>query len=198
MQCCKSRKDDYIRKFKKLLGRIDVSLIAIIMFGVVLISASFYCKIQERAKYNALKITNENNEMEILRLNDALSNYEEIYKTKEKENIALHAEVETLKSSNVKYIGQFKISYYCACEKCCGKTDGITASGVKVANGVTVAADTSILPFGTKIYIEGIGERIVQDKGGAIKGNKIDVYVPSHSEIPSVGVHDSNVWVVIE
>lgn len=63
---------------------------------------------------------------------------------------------------------------------CCGKTDGITRSGIKAVEGITIAADWSVLPVGTVVYIEGIGERIVQDTGGAIKGNKIDIFVSSH------------------
>lgn len=198
-QCNVARcgKDDYIRKIKNLLGKLDVSLIAIVALGVALISVSIYCKAEEKA-YDALKITSENNEIEIRRLNDVLADYEEIYKTKEEEIAVLHNEVETLKTSKAKYVGNFKIAYYCACEQCCGKATGITASGAKATDGVTVAADTSILPFGAKLYIEGVGERIVQDRGGAIKGNIIDVYVSSHNKIPSVGVHNSNVWVVME
>lgn len=110
----------------------------------------------------------------------------------------LHTQLETLKNDNIRYSGEFKVSYYCACKQCCGKTDGITASGVKAEEGITVAADTSMFPFGTKIYIVGIGERTVQDKGGAIKGNKIDVYVKSHDRIPKVGVHNASVWVVMD
>ena len=53
-----------------------------------------------------------------------------------------------------------------------------------------------MLPFGTKVYIEGVGERIVQDRGGAVKGNVIDVYVSSHSQIPPEGIHYANVWLV--
>lgn len=70
---------------------------------------------------------------------------------------------------------KYVITAYCPCVKCCGKNDGITASGVKAVEGVTVAMNKSI-PFGTKIYIDGVGERIVQDRGGAIKGNHIDLY----------------------
>ena len=75
---------------------------------------------------------------------------------------------------------------YCACKKCCGKTDGITASGVKAVQGVTVAMNKSI-PFGTRVYIEGVGERVVQDRGGAIKGNKVDIFFNNHSDALKFG-----------
>ena len=118
----------------------------------------------------------------------------------EKQNTVTQAQtdLEALKQVSVKYIGRFKITYYCSCKQCTGSGTGITASGVKATDGVTVAADTSILPFGTKLYIQGIGERMVQDRGGAIKGNKIDVYVSNHNQIPSVGTHYSDVWLVIK
>jgi 3D (Asp-Asp-Asp) domain-containing protein len=71
---------------------------------------------------------------------------------------------------------------YCSCVKCCGKSDGITASGVKAVEGITIAADIRKLPMGTKVYIEGLGERIVQDTGSAIKGNRIDIFFDSHEQ----------------
>lgn len=83
-------------------------------------------------------------------------------------------------------IEEYVITAYCHCVKCCGKADGITASGVKATEGVTVAMDKS-MPFGTKIYIDGIGERIVQDRGGAIKGNRIDLYFNNHQEALNFG-----------
>lgn len=140
----------------------------------------------------------EDREVEINRLNDVISDWENLIAVQSEENASLKTEIETLKTQPIRYIGTFKVTYYCSCEQCCGKTDGITASGAKVAEGVTVAADISMLPFGTKIYIEGIGERIVQDTGGKIKGNKLDVYVASHEQVPSVGVHNASVWVVTE
>lgn len=149
-------------------------------------------------EYKTLAETNENNEIEIRRLTDVVADYEDVFEEKDKEIANLYTEIDVFKQAKVKYVGEFKIVYYCACEQCCGKTNGVTASGVKAQDGITIAADTSILPFGTKVYIEGVGERVVQDRGGAIKGNVVDVYVFSHDRIPSVGTHISNVWVVTE
>ena len=87
------------------------------------------------------------------------------------------------------------ITAYCHCAKCCGKTDGITASGDKATEGVTIAMDKS-MPFGTKIYIDGVGERIVQDRGGAIKGNRIDLYFDSHQEALNFGRQTKQVTIL--
>ena len=89
----------------------------------------------------------------------------------------------------------YTITAYCHCAKCCGKSDGITASGEKAVEGITVAMDKSI-PFGTKIYIDGIGERIVQDRGGAIKGNRIDLYFDSHQEALNFGRQTKQVTIL--
>jgi len=59
-------------------------------------------------------------------------------------------------------------------------TGNQTASGTWPKVG-TVAADTKVLPFGTKVYIPGYGIGTVEDRGGAIKGNMLDVYLPSRS-----------------
>lgn len=87
------------------------------------------------------------------------------------------------------------ITAYCPCVKCCGKSDGITASGVKAVEGVTVAMNKSI-PFGTKIYIDGVGERIVQDRGGAIKGNRIDLYFSDHQSALNFGRQTKQVTIL--
>ena len=90
-------------------------------------------------------------------------------------------------------LGVYKLTAYCACRKCCGKTDGITASGVKAVQGVTIAADTRILPFGTEVIIDG-HEYIVQDRGGAIKGNRIDVYFDNHQDALNFGVKYKEIY----
>lgn len=74
---------------------------------------------------------------------------------------------------------------------------GITASGMKAQRGV-VAVDTSVIPFGTKLYIEGYGYAIAGDTGGAIKGNKVDVFVDSYNEAIQYGVKNVNVYILGE
>lgn len=59
-------------------------------------------------------------------------------------------------------------------------TGNRTASGTWPKVG-TVAADTDILPFGTKVYIPGYGIGTVEDRGGEINGNRMDVYLPSRA-----------------
>ena len=79
-----------------------------------------------------------------------------------------------------------EVTAYCPCKLCCGpQAQGITASGKLVSynNGRFVAADTSVLPFGTQLIIPGYAdEKAVEviDRGGAIKGNKLDVYFDDH------------------
>lgn len=58
---------------------------------------------------------------------------------------------------------------------------GLTASGTTVQEGRTIAVDTSVIPMGWWVYIEGLGFRRAEDKGSAVKGNKIDVYFDSES-----------------
>lgn len=100
---------------------------------------------------------------------------------------------------NLWSLGEFKITAYCPCEECCGywatvrPTDEngepivYTASGSIAAEGVTAAADTSILPFGTVLVIDG-HEYTVQDRGGMVKGSHVDVYFDSHEAANEFGV----------
>jgi len=87
----------------------------------------------------------------------------------------------------------YRVTFYCACMECCGKTNAITASGEKATAGVTVAASSTI-PFGTRLWIEGYGERVVQDRGGAIGMNRLDVYVNTHAEALSHGSRMIRIW----
>ena len=58
---------------------------------------------------------------------------------------------------------------------------GITASGARVREGTTVACPPE-LPFGTRVHIAGVGERTCLDRGSAIKGRRLDVYIADRSE----------------
>lgn len=90
--------------------------------------------------------------------------------------------------------GVYKVTAYCACMKCCGKTNGITASGAKATANHTIAAP-STFAFGTKVVINGV-TYTVEDRGGAIQGNRIDIYMNSHAEALAWGVRYVDVEVL--
>ena len=90
---------------------------------------------------------------------------------------------------------QADISYYCPMECCNGIYSGITASGTVPQEGRTVAAGPQF-DFGTEIEINGT-VYIVEDRGSAIKGNKLDVFMDSHSECLKRGRHTETVYIKI-
>jgi len=88
----------------------------------------------------------------------------------------------------------FKATAYCSCEKCCDKDPsdewyGITASGKRARWG-TVAVDKRVIKLGSTLRIKGFPNTLfrAEDVGGAIKGNRIDVWFPSHREALKFGV----------
>jgi len=83
------------------------------------------------------------------------------------------------------------VSAYCPCEICCEDfADGITASGHKIQKGDKFAAAPRKYPFGTEMIIPGYaGDKVVEvkDVGGAIKGNRLDIYFDTHGEALEFG-----------
>lgn len=84
--------------------------------------------------------------------------------------------------------GKFSLSGYCACKKCSSGT-GLTYSGARVRENHTVAADKKVLPIGTMIILEGAvgkdgsvydGVYKVEDIGGGVNNNHLDIYRPTH------------------
>lgn len=86
----------------------------------------------------------------------------------------------------------FNTSAYCSCSKCCGKSTGITSSGAKATSWYTLAAGSGY-PIGTVIYIPYFKNKpnggwfVVQDRGGAISNNRLDVYMGTHSQALQFG-----------
>ncbi|SHI50794.1 3D domain-containing protein [Lutispora thermophila] len=72
---------------------------------------------------------------------------------------------------------------------------GITRSGLKVRHGI-VAVDPSVIPLGTWLYVEGYGEALAADTGGAIKGNRIDLYFDSPSDVAKYGKKKVKVYIL--
>lgn len=101
------------------------------------------------------------------------------------------------------YLGEFRVTAYCSCEKCCGKwaenrPNGIVygAAGVELKAGVSCA---SPLPLGTVVEVEGLGEYIVQDRPAQwvidkYGENQIDIYFDNHEEACEFGLKQLNVY----
>ena len=67
----------------------------------------------------------------------------------------------------------------------CGGCSGKTATGLDLRanpNLKVIAVDPNIIPIGTKVHVDGYGDAIAADTGGAIHGNKIDIFIPTESE----------------
>jgi 3D (Asp-Asp-Asp) domain-containing protein len=85
-------------------------------------------------------------------------------------------------------LGTFKLTAYCSCPACCGSwADGTTYTGTKATAGRTIAVDPDVIPLGSTVYING-QPYIAEDIGGAIQGNRIDVYFPTHQDAIEFGV----------
>jgi len=72
---------------------------------------------------------------------------------------------------------------------------GVTASGMRAQVGV-VAVDTNVIPFHTRMYIEGYGFAVAGDRGGAIRGYKVDLYFNTREETIQFGRRNLRVWIL--
>ena len=100
-------------------------------------------------------------------------------------------------------LGEYRITAYCACEKCCGewaknRPGGIVvgAAGIELVAGVSCA---SPLPLGTVVEVEGLGEYIVQDRPAQwvidkYGENQIDIYFDNHEAASAFGLKQLNVY----
>lgn len=93
-------------------------------------------------------------------------------------------------------LGEWRVTAYCPCAKCCGAwADGRFADNTPVDGQAlkAVAAPKSI-PLGTLLYVEGIGQVVVRDRGGAIRGKRLDVFHARHADALQFGVTRAKVW----
>lgn len=118
------------------------------------------------------------------------------------ETIAYIEEIETAEPEK-EFLGNFRITAYCSCKKCCGKwadnrPNGIVygASGEELKAGHSVA---STLPFGTELHIDGLGDYVVQDRFASwvvekYGQNIVDVYFDNHEEACQFGLKYLDVY----
>ena len=90
------------------------------------------------------------------------------------------------------YIEDCELTAYCPCAVCCGKDNGITATGTVAQEGVTIAVDPDVIPLGSWVEIDGHTYH-AEDVGGAVNGNHIDIYFNSHDAAWDFGRRYANV-----
>ncbi|MGM7634601.1 3D domain-containing protein [Bacillus sp. Hm123] len=102
------------------------------------------------------------------------------------------------KPTNQKVVKELTVrasAYTAYCRGC----SGITATGINLKKNPyakVIAVDPRVIPLGSKVYVEGYGEAIAGDKGGAIKGNRIDVHMPTKKRAYSWGVRKVKIKVL--
>lgn len=153
----------------------------------------------------------------VWRLNGIKSDIKELeFKIKENKEMInyVYDEIET-EENELKYslqpikesLGEFKLTAYCSCEKCCGKwalnrpkdenwKDIVYGStGSILIAGTSIAVDPSVIPYGSQVEING-HTYTAHDTGAAIKGNRIDVYFDSHQNALNFGVQYADVYLI--
>ena len=106
------------------------------------------------------------------------------------------------KGGTIEDAGTWYCTAYCTEKRrhICGTGTGITASGEPVEAFVSCALNRHNLkayPFGTHIYIEGVGERVVMDTGGGVRQKQIDCAVDTHyNAVHWSGQGDHRVWIL--
>jgi 3D (Asp-Asp-Asp) domain-containing protein len=86
-------------------------------------------------------------------------------------------------------------AYTASCEGC----SGVTATGINLKDNPdkkVISVDPNVIPLGSKVHVEGYGYATAADTGGAIKGNKIDVFIPSKEQANDWGRRSVNVKVL--
>lgn len=96
-----------------------------------------------------------------------------------------------------KTISVVATAYTAKCEGC----SGITYTGINLnedRHAKVIAVDPNVIPLGSKVYVEGYGYAVAGDIGGAIKGNRIDIHLPTTQEALNWGVREVKVTVIEE
>lgn len=190
-------------KSKSFLIFSIVCLIISIIFSFFIICSSFVVlKDAKRLLYSA-EVENQ----KIYDIKEFAFSEAVVDETEEKSVVEKPEESQVVLESKKESLGEFKLTAYCSCEKCCGKwalnrpkdengKDIVYGStGAILAAGASIAVDPSVIPYGSQVEING-HTYTAHDTGGAIKGNRIDVYFDNHQDALRFGVQYAEVFLI--
>ena len=92
-------------------------------------------------------------------------------------------------------LGIFTTTGYCPCESCSGRWGRLTSTGALACAGHTVAVDPQIIPYGTRLMINGV-IYTAEDCGGGVNGNHIDIFYDTHEESRAHGIQAAEVFLI--
>lgn len=95
---------------------------------------------------------------------------------------------EKLEKLQGKYLGTFELTAYCY--------GNVTATGTTPTANRTIAVDPKVIPYGSRVRVEGYGTYIAEDCGGAVKGNIIDIYIPGYENCINFGRRKAKVYIL--
>lgn len=97
--------------------------------------------------------------------------------------------------TNGRFLGTFRTTGYCPCSRCCGKWGKRTSTGAIPRSGHTVAVDPKVIPYGTKLLINGV-VYTAEDCGSGVNGKHIDIFYDSHIQALRHGRRSAEVYLV--
>ena len=123
---------------------------------------------------------------------------ERCYLTEEEMEQAENELIEAALLARSHTLENVNITHYCTCARCCGKSDGITASGRRAVPGVSVGVDPSMIPLGSTVMAD-YGDGVLHyyradDTGSGVNGAHIDLCLESHEAAIQAGVRTATIY----
>lgn len=180
-----------------------VCLIISIIFSFFIICSSFFVLKDAKSLLYSAEVEIQN----IYDIKESSFSEAAVDETEEKIVVEKPEESQVVLESKKESLGEFKLTAYCSCEKCCGKwamnrpkdengKDIVYGStGTVLVAGTSIAVDPSVIPYGSQVEING-HTYTAHDTGGAIKGNRIDVYFDNHQDALNFGVQCAEVFLI--
>ena len=188
-----------------------ICMIIAILFSFFIVWNSFVLLAEvEKMAYSAEREIQKLYEIKDFALNEAACDIaeEKSESVDGEKNVAAKTGDVTVALENKKEsLGEFKLTAYCSCEKCCGecalnrpkdengKDIVYGSTGTALVAGTSIAVDPSVIPYGSQVEING-HTYTAHDTGGAIKGNRIDVYFDNHQDALNFGVQRAEVFLI--
>lgn len=101
----------------------------------------------------------------------------------------------SLTANTLHSLGVFKTTAYCPCKRCSGGWGRHTSTGAVATANHTISVDPRVIPYGSRIMINGI-IYTAEDCGGGVKGNHIDIFFNTHPETRAYGTRNLEVYLV--